>query len=164
MALTPAQQQTLKAYIEADATLNAFPLNSDGAFAIAQLLNLQASPDFFVYRKAVETMEIGKVVVYTAIGALTSNNQGRLTAFLDLNPVDFEPTVDIRAMFDDIFSGALGGGGEPTRDALTALWKRLATRFEEIFATGTGSDASPATMAAVGPVAYTEVEAARNLP
>jgi len=49
MALTPAQQQTLKAYIEADATLNAFPLNSDGAFEIAKLLNLDASPDYLFH-------------------------------------------------------------------------------------------------------------------
>ena len=164
MALTPAQQVTLKAYIEADGTLNAFPLNTDGAFAIALLLNEQASPDFTVYRDAVETPEIGKVIVYTAIASLTTGNQGRLTAFLDLNPVSFEPTVDIRAMFDDVFSGALGGGGAPTRAALTVLWKRLATRFEQVLATGIGTDALPATLGAVGPIGYTEVEAVRNLP
>ena len=51
MALTPAQQATLKTFVEADSTLNAFPHNSDGAFAIAEALKADASPDFIVWRK-----------------------------------------------------------------------------------------------------------------
>jgi len=164
MALTLAQQQTLKAYIEADGTLNAFPLTIDGAYAVSGLLNLPASPDFTVWRKSVETMEVGKVIVYTAIAAMTSGNQGRLDLFAKLNPNSFEPTTDVRAMFDDIFSGTLGGGGAPTRAALTVLFKRLTTRFEQVFATGTGSDADPAVLDVTGFVSPQEVEAVRNLP
>ena len=46
----------------------------------------------------------------------------------------------VRQFFDDIFSVAAGAS---TRAALLALWKRFATRGERVFATGTGSDATP---------------------
>jgi hypothetical protein len=41
--------------------------------------------------------------------------------------------------------------------------KRAATRAEKLFSTGTGSTASPATMAFEGVVTYQDVSAARNL-
>jgi hypothetical protein len=67
--------------------------------------------------------------------------------------------ASIRAFFDDIFSGA---GGTNTRAALLVLWKRLASRVEQLFATGTGSDAVPATLGFEGPISVNDVEAARN--
>jgi hypothetical protein len=66
--------------------------------------------------------------------------------------------IDVRQMFDDIFSGA---GGTNTRANLLALWKRLATRGEKIFATGTGSDPSPGTLTFEGNISYQDVEQAR---
>jgi hypothetical protein len=42
------------------------------------------------------------------------------------------------------------------------LWKRLASRVEQLFATGTGSDAVPATLGFEGPISVNDVEAARN--
>jgi hypothetical protein len=64
-----------------------------------------------------------------------------------------------RAFFDDVFSGA---GGTNTRAALLALWKRLATRGEKLYATGTGSDASPATLVVEGAISARDVEEARR--
>jgi len=165
MALTPAQQQTLKAYIEADGTLNAFPQNSDGAFEIARLLNLDASPDYVVYKQEVMTDEIGKAVNYVAVEATTTANKDSITLFYRMNPLTCNPSrTDVRAFFDDVFSGALGGEGQNTRDALQALWRRLATRFESIYAVGAGTDVSPSTLVVVGSVSYPEVQQARNLP
>lgn len=66
-----------------------------------------------------------------------------------------------RAFFDDVFSGA---GGTNTRAALLVLWKRLATRIEKLFATGTGSDAVPATLVFEGEVSVQDIIEARNLP
>ena len=48
--LTQAQKTTLANYISNDPTLSAFPNNSDGAFAIAALLNQTAAPAFAVWR------------------------------------------------------------------------------------------------------------------
>jgi hypothetical protein len=66
---------------------------------------------------------------------------------------------DCRQFFDDIFSGA---GGTNTRANLLALWKRLATRAEKLYATGTGSDPSPAVMVVEGAISYQDVMIARN--
>ena len=44
MSLTAAQKATLKAAIIADNTLNAFPNDADGGFAIAAILNQLSSP------------------------------------------------------------------------------------------------------------------------
>ncbi len=48
--MTSAQLATLKAAIVADNALNSQPMNSDGAFAIAEALNLPASPSVSVWR------------------------------------------------------------------------------------------------------------------
>ena len=49
MALTTGQRATLKAFIEADPTLNAYPHTSDGAYAIASDLQAIAAPEFVVW-------------------------------------------------------------------------------------------------------------------
>lgn len=54
MALTVPQLSTLKAAIDADPVLAAKPLNSDGYFEIAAVLNTElAAPDFWVWRSNV---------------------------------------------------------------------------------------------------------------
>jgi hypothetical protein len=68
--------------------------------------------------------------------------------------------ADIRAMFNDIWSGA---GGTSTRASLLVLWKRPAKLGEKIYATGTGSDASPATLVVEGNISYQDVKLARAL-
>lgn len=50
MALTLAQKQALKAAINGNPTWAAFPQNSDGYFALAQVLNVPADPAFTVWR------------------------------------------------------------------------------------------------------------------
>lgn len=165
MALTNPQLVTLKAAIVADSALNAQPMNSDGAFAIATVLNLNASPDFWVHKKSVDTMDVGKTINYVAYEAMTSANITKIEGFIRLNPSTFVPErSDIRAFFNNVFSGALGGQGQATRDALDLLFRRLATRFERLYATGTGSVASPGALVLVGPLSYQDVEAARALP
>lgn len=152
----------LKAAILADPALNAFPNNSDGAFAIAAELN---KPGTFVVRKrAVQSSDVGPILNYVAVSNLTTANRDRATTFLALNPVSFAPTVDVESYWDTTFGGALGGQGQATRDALVALWRRFATRFEAIYATGTGTTLAPGVLVVDGPVSYQEVEAARQLP
>jgi len=161
--LTTAQLQALKAAIDADPVLSAQPLNSDGAFFIAAELNKEAAPAFIVWRKSVDTAEVGNTVNYIAVEAMTDANRNRINTFYSMNPESFSPSrPDIRTYWANTFSGALGGQGATTRDALETLWRRNATRAEQILATGTGTYQSPALMGFEGFLSYQEVEKARN--
>lgn len=160
--LTPQQLTTLKNSIAADPVLNAKPNNSDGAFDIAAAYNLPASPSFTVWKTKVVVAEIGDKFNGAELAGLTTANQSRLQTIAVYSAQGLNPSLpDRRAAFDDIFSGA---GGALTRANLLALWKRLATRGERLYATGTGSDASPGTLVFEGQITIDDVIAARNLP
>jgi hypothetical protein len=157
MALTTAQLLLLKNDILADPTLNAFPMDSDGAFAIADLYAVQAAPDFTVWKTNVPTSECKKAMVWTEFIGRSVGERDAWTFMLSngfINPSD----SNVRQGILDIFSG---GTGAASRTALTALAKRLATRSEQLFSTGTGSNASPATMAVEGRLSYQDVLTAR---
>jgi hypothetical protein len=162
--MTPEQLATLKAAILADPALAAFPRNSDGAFAIAQELNKTASPAFIVWRRNIPASEMGQTVIYNALAAMTTANTSRVDLFVAMNRETFAGSADLDSYFASTFSGALNGDGANCRTALAAMLRRACTRFERIFASGTGSTASPATMALESPVSPASVEAARNLP
>jgi hypothetical protein len=160
--LSTEQMLALKAYINSQPDLSSYPNNTDGAFDIARLLN--AATNHVVWRTRVVTEDVGNSINYVALSALTTANRDRLTTFFILNREDFDPSrADIRAYFADTFSGALGGQGQATRDALEALWRRPANRIEQVFAVGTGTSQSPASLTFEGEVSYQEVDTARNL-
>ena len=149
--LTTEQQATLKADVEADPAFATLPHNSDGAWAIAEAYKLTASPDFIVWKTLVDKNEVGKTFVASALAAITAGNNDKLANFAAWNETVNPSRLDQRAFFDDVFSVAAGA---TTRDALLALWKRKANRLEKLFASGTGSDASPATMVVEGSLSY----------
>ena len=158
--LTPAQMATLKANIIADAAFNGLPLNTDGAVTIANAYNLAAAPAFTVWKTNVPIVEVGRAFNGAELAGLTTGNQTRLQTIAQYLSAGVNPSlIDNRQFFDDVFSGA---GGNTTRPKLLTLWKRLALRIEKLFATGTGSDASPATLTWEGQISYADVEAARN--
>lgn len=159
MALTSAQQATLKAYIAADPTLSAFPNNSDGAFAIAAAMNVEASPAFVVWRTSVPVEDYRKGLVWSEVNniqAATARTWEWLTGNMTL-PFDASD-VNVRAGLSEVWAA-----NSTTRPALLAVAKRNATVAEKLFATGTGSDASPATMGFEGSLSYQDVQTARNL-
>lgn len=159
--LTPAQLQTLKTDIAADGTLNSQPNNSDGNAVIAAAYNTNALPAFTVWKTNVSLTDIGNKFNGSELAGLTTANQTRLQTIAQYSANGVNPSLaDRRAFFDDVFSGA---GGNVTRPALLALWKRLASRGEKLYATGTGTDASPATLVVEGLISADEVQAARNL-
>lgn len=161
MPLTTAQKTTLKAYIQADPVMSALP--SDDASAhqtIANLLNATANPTFTVWKTNVPITEVGRSFNGTELAGLTTGNQTRLQTIAVYLKDGVNPSIaSNRAFFDDVFSGA---GGTNTRAALLILWKRPARLIEKIFATGTGSDAVPATLTYEGEVTLFDVDAARN--
>jgi hypothetical protein len=142
MALSPAQKTTLKAFILATPALNTLYVdgNLDG---LAAALNAPAAPTFTVWKTSVSINDVGKGFINTGLAALMSANNDRLISFAAYNSIVDPSRADQRAFFDDVFSAASGAS---TRASLLALWKRTASVIEKLFATGTGSDASPATL------------------
>jgi hypothetical protein len=161
--LTTQQLATLRAAITADPVLAAEPNNADGHTRIVKALNLDAAPAFTVWRTSVMLSSVGKVFLLNGVelAGLTTGNHTRLHTvgyYVGISPIN-PSQAGVRAYFDDVFSGA---GGVNTRAGLLALWKRLATRFEKLYATGTGSDAAPATLVLEGAVTLVDVEEARR--
>ena len=160
MALTPAQIQTLKTAINADPTLSAYPNTFDGAYDMSVYLEGATSPAFIVWKSLVTITETGKQFNGTEWAGMTSANHTRLQTVAQWLTGGYNAALaDIRAMFNDIWSGA---GGTTTRANLLALWKRTANKGEKIFATGTGSDASPAVLVVEGKIDYNDIFKARN--
>ena len=162
--MTPAQLQTLKTNIAADGVLAAKPMHDSGRQEIATAYNLPASPNFTVWKTNVPVSQIGDNFWGSELAGMTTGNQTRLQTIALYSPDGINPSLlDRRAMFDDIFSGA---GGTNTRPKLLALWKRLATRAEKLYANtsgGNGADATPATLVFEGQVTMRDVQEARDL-
>ena len=78
---------------------------------------------------------------------------------LSINP----SLLNVRQGIADIFSG--NANNAPAQRAhLLAMARRKATRFEKLFATGTGTTASPGTANADATCNYQDIFQARNLP
>ncbi len=161
MSLTTAQYTTLKNAILADPTLNAFPNTSDGNFDLARKLSIELQPPgtFIVWRRRVPLTELGDAMVATEVAGLTTANLTRLQVYAEYSTAGINASQNTSDGFDSIFSGA---GGAGTRTALHPVWRRAATRIENILSTGTGSDASPATMGYEGVISASDVTIARN--
>lgn len=189
MPLTPAQLQTLKADLAANTALveypagqnvaiNTLPNHPDAHQVIADWYNGTRSPDYWIWRTRVSKGEFvgtvgpgGTTFSWTGTGFIT-RSQGERDAWRELfNGQGFtDPSQDnVRQAIQDIFSGAV----EPApsnRTHLAAVARRLARRIEHLFATGTGSTASPGKCALLDQsvliyaLTGVEVTAARNLP
>lgn len=159
MSLTAAQLQTLKADIENDPVLSAIPSTPDGAFAIADIYNADATPGYVVWRTSVNADEImGNGFVWTAVDGLT-NGKARIwewmTRFGSINP----SKANIRQGLNDAF-----GVGSAMANAIAPHLKRNASRIEKLFASGgSGTSGSPATMAYEGPISAQEIDLARSV-
>jgi len=152
--LTPSQLTALRAACFANPTAAAFfvaPGNSAGLLGY-----LNADSTFIARRPSVGTAEIGPVLNYDAVAALTTANRDRATTFVALNPVSFMPTADIEAYWDTTFGGTLAGQGAATRAALKALWRVTATQAQRMLATGTGTTDLPGTLTFAEDVGSTE--------
>ena len=154
--LTPAQRATLKANVLAAGDSAAF-ISAGNWDGLAALYSAPAIPNFTIWKTGVLLVEVGNNIVASELAGLSSLNATRLQTIALYSPSGINPSlVDRRAFFDDVFSGA---GGVNTRARLLILWKRLATRFEKVFATGTGSDASPATLVLEGGISGADLQA-----
>jgi len=165
--LTPAQLQALKADILTNSDLNSQPMNSDGAFEIARRYNLAASPAFSQIIKGRSRRFCTLISVIFTTSAITSGTVVRkavrrspwVQMFMG-DQADFSKD-NLRAGIAAIFAGSAQANAQ--RDHCLAAGKRTATRAEKLFATGTGSQASPAKLGFEGELTYSDVEQARNL-
>jgi hypothetical protein len=158
--MTPAQQATLKAYILADPNLSTFPQGSDGSYAIAELLNLPATPAYIVWKTLVNVDEIMRNGMdWTRVDNLTVG-KARIWDWLGrLGTINASKT-NVRAGIDAAWVGTVADVA--VRAAIYTHCKRSATVIEKLFATGTSSDATPATMVFEGAISYQDVQEARE--
>lgn len=158
--MTPEQRLTFKADILAnsDSNVQAWRAAYD-AGPIADWYNtLTSSPAFIVWKSIVSVQDIIAATSFSGTGGFIARSAGERDAYLALTARDsLNPSLsNIRTAFADIFSGS-GQGAIDTRNAFLSISKRTATRLERLFATGTGSDASPANMTFEGVTTFDEV-------
>ena len=159
MALTPEQQATLKAYIQNDATLNAQPNNNTGNGEIANALNADASPAFYVWLTAY-TPELKAQAIdngITQVDNLTASKRDTLLWWASRTH-DASKAATRQAMSD------LCGSQNTLKAVLIDGAKRKARLLEKVLSTGTGTLASPATMGYEGAITADEIEQVRSLP
>jgi hypothetical protein len=155
MALTAAQRTAIKADI---LSTKAGYWNSNQLNALAELYNVTAAPDYIVWKTSVTASQMHTAYVWTELDNLSQAKFNQLTLMLSEGSVN-PSLVNIRQGFSDIFTTNCPN----TRTALIALSKRKATVAEKMFATGTGSDPSPATLSFEGTITAQDiVEAMAN--
>jgi hypothetical protein len=160
MPLTPAQLVTLNAAIDADPVLSAYPNSPDGAYEIAAVMDLPATPAFIVWKSSVNPDEIVRNGMdWTRVDNLTVG-KARIWEWMTKLGTFNPSKANIRAGIDATWVGT--AADLAVRATVYTHCKRSATVAEKLFATGTGSDASPATMAFEGRLTYLDVYAARN--
>lgn len=157
--MTPQQLAAVKAWVQADAILNAQPNTNVGNSVIAGALNAIASPDFIVWKTSVPIDDIMRNGMDWARVDNLSVGKARIWDWMSrlgtLNP----SKANIRSGIDATWVGT--AADLAVRATVYTHCKRQATVLEKILATGTGSDATPATMGYEGAITTDEIEQAR---
>jgi hypothetical protein len=137
--MTPAQLATLKAALLADPALAQWRTDRRDDLITAYYNEPSA---FIVWRASVQAEEIGNAWVGTDIDGMSALNMQRLQLLLASAPSGvFDMTrADRRAGFENPFGTNVNNA---SRVAMRAVWKRAVTRAEQLFATGTGTTATP---------------------
>lgn len=140
-SLSALQLDALKAAIVADSALTQWRAARRDDL-IAAYYNEPASPTFTIWRRDVTAEEIGNAWVGTDIDGMSALNMQRLQLMFASRPSGlFDMTrADLRAAFENPFGT---NQNNASRVAMRTVWKRTINRVERLFATGTGSDATP---------------------
>lgn len=182
MALTQAQLVTLKADIAADPVLNAKPMSNAGADEIVAVYNAASSPDYYVWKPATSVEDIfntvdwakmtpggtaGSDTAWTNRALACQGKQFNLQTMLTGRTVVNSDKANIRAGIQDALTNLPSKADGTTQaagwNAVEAIMKRLATRAEKLFATGTGTLGTPALMAFSGSITQDDVTTAREM-
>ena len=162
--LTPAQLATLKAHIAANTAtiqlgpdavqIKDTPNNGDANNEVAAWYNLQASPNYLIYRTTVPVAEVMlNGFDWTRVDNL-SVGKARIWEWINQSG-GFNPSkTNIRAGIDACWTGT--APDLAVRAAVYVHCKRPASRLEKLFATGSGTDASPSVMVVEGAITYSD--------
>ena len=150
--LTAAQQTTLAAAIRADtdpAVVAALDIRND--VLLAELYN--AASTFYVWRTAIPVDEYRDALVWTEVDGLTAG-KARIWEW-----VTGQMTLPLQAHKTAVRQGLADcwASNTTTRPQLLAIAKRLASKAEKLFATGTGTEASPGLLGWEGTLTYTDI-------
>lgn len=134
--LNATQKATLLADINADAGRQA-QLAAGQDQALADYYNGATAFDGWRSRCTID--ETGQVFVGTEWAGMTGANHVRLQTIAQyFQNTGYDPSkTDIRAMFNDIWSGA---GGTNTRAALAVLWKKKLTVLQKLLSADGDAD------------------------
>lgn len=184
--LTSAQMATVKADILANNDLNSQPNNQDGAFEIARLYNLIASPDFLVWRTEAPTADIFDAITWAnftpddaADNTVTFTNRAMLIQTKQMNLQNMligrgaidASKVNVRTGLRDAVIALPSGTGGAAKTAggasgITVMTAcvRKATRLEKLLATSAPAlgGVTASIMGFEGSVSYDEINQARN--
>ncbi len=152
--LTSGQLQTLKTLVQADPIATALANAADDVGLAAWLNTGDAT--YTVWRTDVTIDECNAVIVWTEVDGLTAG-KARIWEWMKSLAVLNASRANIRQGILDAFASATA-----TRTALTALAKRLASRAEKALASGTGTNASPATLTWEGQITYADASLIRS--
>lgn len=159
--MTPQQLATLKADILASTNpaIVAALANGDSG-SIANAYNEDASPAFTVWKTSVTQDEIMQNGFDWVRVDNLSVGKARIWEWLfDNQSNTINPSkANVRLGIDETWKGTTADLA--VRAAVYVHCKRAASVFEKLFATGTGSDATPATMAIEGPVSVNDISEA----
>lgn len=152
--LRPSQFSTLKTFLETDPTFA--PLVASRHLGrIVRLLN-QKDNTFIAWNDEVTISEFITAASFdpTAIGPLTAAQYRMWETFTNLGIIDMG-RQNMRQLITAIF-----GSGSVNELSMLATGKRTATVAEKVFASGTGTDASPARLTFTGDLSINEIEQA----
>ena len=180
MALTPSQLPVLKAAINAVPAWAALVNNEDTADFISSELDKAASPAFYVWKSSVPTGELFDAIVWANLtpspvpdgtAAWTNRSlacQGKqfnlqtiLTGRESINPSKSRIRNGLQDALTDVPSGNNGNARQAGWTEVLALLYRPATAGEKIFATGAGTDVSPALLVVEGKIGRQDIVEAR---
>jgi hypothetical protein len=153
--LTAEQKVLVKAVIVGDPSFDNVAHDADGAYTIADALNLAASPAFIVWKTNVPIDEIMRNGMDWSQVDNLSNGKARIWDWLSklgsINP----SKISIRSGIDACWVGT--AAMLAVRAVVYTHCKRPATRAEKAMATGTGTTETPATMSYEGVITYLDV-------
>jgi hypothetical protein len=159
MALNEAQLTIFRAALAAETDPELVGYREAGMAAlISEWYNRPASPTKIVWRTSVSNDEIGDAMNGTEVAGMSSLNMQRAQMLANYSSGFQNPSrFDRRDAFERIFSGA---SGQNTRAALAIIWRRTTNRIEALFAVGTGTNESPATLGYEGTLTDLDVSRA----
>ena len=154
-----AQLILLRDAIAADPLLSLVPQDSTGAERIVDAYNVPAIPEYWVRRTFVTKTELlhgtspdGTTFTWVGNGFIGRSAGEHVTwqEMFDTNGYINPAPQNVQQAFDDIFSGV--GNAAANRTHIKAMIRRLASRFERLYTTGTGTAATPGLLGVEGPL------------